>query len=151
MNVELEGVRSCVRASETKQAELLAELQQKHSEYFGKSGGSKGAASGELTRLTAAADEFRSLGSDVIEGMKFYAELTESCLRDNDDVSLVDHVFRWSEPNVRHVFHLAQYHIKYSANTLPSEASFLPLLGQSLFILYCGKDECSPEFIDSIF
>ncbi|KAF6778551.1 hypothetical protein AHF37_02065 [Paragonimus kellicotti] len=79
LNVELEGSRECVRASEKRQEELLAEIQTKYEECFGHRASDD---TGSLaTRLNAAVDAFFALDKDVKEGMKFYAELTERCLK----------------------------------------------------------------------
>ncbi|KAF8561452.1 hypothetical protein P879_08519 [Paragonimus westermani] len=79
LNVELEGSRECVRASERRQEELLAEIQAKYEECFGHRASDD---TGSLaTRLNAAVDAFFALDKDVKEGMKFYAELTERCLK----------------------------------------------------------------------
>jgi programmed cell death 6-interacting protein len=75
----LQGLRECIRASETKQTELLADLQRKYEKYFGRA--SSGGQGGFVTRLNAAADGFIALDRDVKEGMKFYAELTDRCLK----------------------------------------------------------------------
>ncbi|CAL8084218.1 unnamed protein product [Calicophoron daubneyi] len=75
----LQGLRECIRASETKQSELLAELQRKYEAYFGRT--DSGGEGGFVARLNAAADGFLALDRDVKEGMKFYAELTERCLK----------------------------------------------------------------------
>lgn len=84
INAQLEGIRQCVRASLTKQEELLSDLQTKFEAYFGRK---KSAESSSLiSQLTAAVDSFLALDRDVKEGMKFYAELTDRCLKVQDKV-----------------------------------------------------------------
>ncbi|VDP84054.1 unnamed protein product [Echinostoma caproni] len=79
INSQLEGSRECVRASETKQEELLSDLQVQFEAYFGRKTANE--SSGLVSRLTAAVDAFFALDRDVKEGMKFYAELTDRCLK----------------------------------------------------------------------
>ncbi|TGZ66406.1 hypothetical protein CRM22_005345 [Opisthorchis felineus] len=79
LNVELEGSRECVRASEKHQEDLLSELQTNYEAYFGRQKSNN--ESGLATRLTAAVDTFFALDKDVKSGMQFYAELTERCLK----------------------------------------------------------------------
>ncbi|KAA0189206.1 Programmed cell death 6-interacting protein [Fasciolopsis buskii] len=84
INAQLEGIRQCVRASLTKQEELLSDLQTKFEAYFGRK---KSAESSSLiSQLTAAVDSFLALDRDVKEGMKFYAELTDRCLKVQDKI-----------------------------------------------------------------
>ncbi|CAH8628319.1 unnamed protein product [Dicrocoelium dendriticum] len=80
LNVELQGSRECVRASERRQEELLSELQTKYESHFGHRSSTEAGGS-LITRLNAAVDSFFALDKDVKEGMKFYAELTDRCLK----------------------------------------------------------------------
>lgn len=80
LNDRLQVVRECIRENLTKQDDLLAQLQSKAEAYFGTNNVS-GKSEGLLTSLTAASEEYFLLLKDVQDGMKFYADVTERCLK----------------------------------------------------------------------
>ncbi|KAL3313003.1 Rhophilin, Rho GTPase binding protein [Cichlidogyrus casuarinus] len=81
INPCLEGPRGCVRESLDSQKELLDQLQQASTAYFGKSGAISDARSTLLTNLVLAAEEYPQLMKDFTEGLKFYADVTNVLLK----------------------------------------------------------------------
>ncbi|XP_076239592.1 programmed cell death 6-interacting protein-like protein AliX isoform X2 [Calliopsis andreniformis] len=66
-----------VRATESRQEQLITEIQRYHTEFTNEQSGSGGSREAMLCKLAAAYDAFKELKGNLNEGAKFYNDLTQ--------------------------------------------------------------------------